>query len=462
MKSRHIMRVFSLLLALLAPVEILPLPALAAERSTAAAHAAEYCWFCKGTYSYTPKYVQWSDTIHSVEHICSNCGRDQANGADAENHDFVHYNSTYDQCSKCGYFTDCTHITVVCFHFSTRKTWEGCKWYLYCLECGELVDSGADHTAILYESWRYVSDSEHRRYGSCTECGEGSYQYEEHSASRRYTSYDETQHRAGTYCSVCSAYTSNLTYEDHWFDYGEWVSCSASLHRRTKTCYDCGYSTYDYKNHVLTDTLTAFSETEHTRERTCFCGYSEEAREAHTFSYGRWASVGSQHRRTKTCSCGYSSYEYGNHLDADGNGECDSCGYLLARFSVTVPSSLTLAVSEQGQVYAAGDAAITNSSTGDVKVTGITVRAQGKRTLVPYNCNMADTKVDSRLIGFSVNGAASTKTGSSEGLTLSEGWTIRKGDALPLKYGAVVSATSTAIRTEEVLSLVFVIAWADA
>ncbi len=458
MKSRRITRVFSLLLALLTAAELLSPATLTA----AAAQAAEYCWFCKGTYPYTPQYVQWLDTIHSVEHICSNCGRDQANGADAESHDFVHYNSTYDQCSKCGYFTDCTHITVVCFHFSTRKTWNGCTWYEYCQECGEVVNSGKDHGEILYESWQYASRYEHRRYAYCRDCGEGSYEYEDHSTSLRFTPYDATEHRFGHYCSICSSYAGSLTYEDHWFVYGSWDRYSTSLHRRMKTCSDCGYSTYDYSGHELSDTLRSISGTEHTRKRTCFCGYSEEAQEAHTFSYGSWTAAGSQHQRTKTCPCGYSSYEYGNHKDTDGNGGCDVCGYLMARFSVTVPSSLTLAVSEQGKVYAAGDAAITNSSTGDVKVTGITVHAQGRWTLVPYNRSMADAKVDSRLIGFSVNGAASTKTGSSEGLALSDGWTIRKGDAVPLRYNAVVSATSTAIRTEEVLSLVFVVAWADA
>ena len=66
MKSRRITRVFSLLLALFAVVEILPPKALAAERSTAAVRAAEYCWFCKRTYPYTPRYVQWLDTIHSI------------------------------------------------------------------------------------------------------------------------------------------------------------------------------------------------------------------------------------------------------------------------------------------------------------------------------------------------------------------------------------------------------------
>jgi hypothetical protein len=129
-------------------------------------------------------------------------------------------------------------------------------------------------------------------------------------------------------------------------------------------------------------------------------------------------------------------------------------------FSVTVPASLALIVDENGTVFAANSAAISNNSTGDVAITNITVSAVNGWTLAPYNRNTAGEKVDSRCIGFSLNRAATTKSSSSETLTLVGDWTIARGGTLPLTYDAVVSALSQAVN-EQVLTVVFVINWAE-
>ena len=90
----------------------------------------------------------------------------------------------------------------------------------------------------------------------------------------------------------------------------------------------------------------------------------------HSFSYGSWEEVSeSQHRRTAACSaCGYSGYDEQAHHDDDGDGACDDCGYLTARFSVTVPVSLIITVSQSGEVFAADGAALVNNSTGPVSI----------------------------------------------------------------------------------------------
>ena len=131
----------------------------------------------------------------------------------------------------------------------------------------------------------------------------------------------------------------------------------------------------------------------------------------------------------------------------------------MTRFSVTVPASLSLTVSEYGAVYAADNAAIVNNSTGAIAVTGVTVSAANGWTLVPFSSNMAAAKVDTKLIGFSLNGAQSSNSGTSENLPLSNAWSIAKGASLPLSYDAVVSALSQPV-SEQVLTVVFVLDWA--
>ena len=132
----------------------------------------------------------------------------------------------------------------------------------------------------------------------------------------------------------------------------------------------------------------------------------------------------------------------------------------MSRFSVTVPANLSLTVSQDGTVHAAVNAAIVNNSTAAVKVTAVTVRAGSGWTLVPYSTNMANAKVDTKQIGFSINNAATKQIGSSEALTLDSGWNIAKNADLPLHYDAVVSAMSEPVN-EQVLTLIFVLDWAN-
>ena len=131
----------------------------------------------------------------------------------------------------------------------------------------------------------------------------------------------------------------------------------------------------------------------------------------------------------------------------------------MSHFSVTVPASLIITVSEDGTVYTASDAEIINNSTSAVQVTGITVSAEGVWNIVPYDTNMADAKVNARQIGFRLNNAATQSVGTNELLSLSGNWQIAKDASLPIVYDAVISATSSPI-SEQVLTIVFVLDWA--
>ena len=174
----------------------------------------------------------------------------------------------------------------------------------YSCACGQtksetIYSSGHSYS---YGSWEQYSSSQHRRTGSCRNCGATDYDYASHSMS-----------------------------------YGAWSNYSDSQHSRTASCRTCGYSTTDYGNHsYATGAWSKYSDTQHRRSKTCSgCGASTYDYADHSYSYGSWVSDNEvRHKRTKTCSaCGDSGYEYTDHTDANGDGKCDDCG---ATVSLTI------------------------------------------------------------------------------------------------------------------------------
>ena len=128
-------------------------------------------------------------------------------------------------------------------------------------------------------------------------------------------------------------------------------------------------------------------------------------------------------------------------------------------FSVTVPATLPLVVDESGKVYVAA-ASIVNNSTGDVKVSSVSVTSKNGWEFVPYSTNMAKAKVDAKQVGFKINLSETSKTGDSEVFTLAAPWTVKEADALSINYDAVVSAVSQPVTGQEIMSVVFVLEWA--
>jgi len=149
------------------------------------------------------------------------------------------------------------------------------------------------------------------------------------------------------------------------------------------------------------------------------------------------------------------------HADGDGDGFCDECGYDMRTFSVTVPASMPLVMDENGNVFSANNAGITNHSTVAVSVIDVELTSANGWTIVPYATNMADEKVDSREIGFTINGAETIDSGESEALEVGGGWNVEKNSVLPLAYDAVVSPVSTAVNGEQVLTVAFILDWAE-
>ena len=128
-------------------------------------------------------------------------------------------------------------------------------------------------------------------------------------------------------------------------------------------------------------------------------------------------------------------------------------------FSVIVPAVLPVTVDQNGKVYVS-NAEIVNHSTAAVQVSSVTLTAENDWTLVPYASDMSHAKVDSNQIGFKINSAQTSKTGSTEQFELTSPWQINEEDILTLTYDAVVSALSQPVTNANILCVLFVVEWA--
>ena len=451
--------------------------------------------------SYTTSWVTSCDWVR----YCKSCGEELASGTTHGPYtygDWYYYSSTYHRRTyTCSYGDSGTYVESERHSTTTSYTEYSStqhKVSSYCATCDSTIGSTtyANHS-FSYGSWTNYSSTQHRRTVSCSTCGYSSYEYASHSLSYgSWTSTGDSQHSRTISCS-CGYSTTE--YADHSLTYGDWeinegadysnthkrtVSCScgystteyedhncygvsdweyadATYHKRSEEC-ECGYPRTLYSYHSYSTEKENYSDTQHKVTKTCsLCGHQEETFESRDLSYGGWDIASeTQHHREASCVCGYCGEDYEDHADTNGDGACDTCSYLMTFFSVTVPANMSLAVANDGYVYSATNAAVVNNSSHAVEITSVTVTAGDGWTIVPYDYNMADEKVDSKLIGFYLNDAMTTQIGTSEKLSLPMNWTIDSGDSFALEYDAVVSATSDVLTNEQVLTLVFVINWA--
>lgn len=85
----------------------------------------------------------------------------------------------------------------------------------------------------------------------------------------------------------------------------------------------------------------------------------------------------------------------------------------MSVFSVLVPTSLPLVMDQDGNVTTSA-AQIVNNSSGDVTISFVTLRGEHGWKIVPYATEMANQKVDARVVGFSLNGATTASSGEEE------------------------------------------------
>ena len=534
----------------------------------------------------------------SIVGNCPSCGKNSLQGTYVEQAHTSRGHQQYYECYLCHYVQNLGTYVYKDHGSGSYGSWT-------CPDCGS-------HTWVLQNEQAATCTSNGYRSYSCV-CGQTKSETiyaSGHSYSYgSWEQYSSSQHRRTGTCRNCGA--STYDYDSHSMSYGSWSKYSDSQHSRTATCYTCGYSTTDYGTHSYSiGSWSKYSDTQHRRTKTCSgCGASTYDYADHSYSYGSWVSDNEvRHKRTKTCSaCGDSGYEYADHIDANGDGKCDDCGATVSLtvtwdagsnggtingkasfsetvkpnsapaapstspvktghtfknwytektggklystvtsitasqtfyaqftanvytvtwnlgtgksestqqtygekltlpteperknaeflgwfteaiggtsvdantiyktdgdstyyahwevtelFSVTVPATLPLVVDEAGKVYVAS-ASIVNNSTGDVKVSSVSVTSKNGWEFVPYSTNMARAKVDAKQVGFKINSSETSKTGDSEVFTLAAPWTVKEADALSINYDAVVSAVSQPVTGQEIMSVVFVLEWA--
>lgn len=371
-----------------------------------------------------------------------------------------------------------------------------------CNDCGYTETEKSIHRTSSTD-WTSISSTQHQRTTTCTVCNYSYTSKANHSWTYSdYTSVDGTKHYVKRTCSVCG-YTDTIQ-QNHSLVYGDWSYLTdqggydSAKHRRSVSCSICGYSDYEYGSHNMvrdfegwrdsdntwhyyTDTCSVcnyraghysqhaydnnqktysdISDAQHRVTQLCkYCEHPKEYEEDHTFTTTCEPISDTRHKFTSVCKCGHTNTSYGDHHDDDSDCYCDDCGYLMTRFSVTVPATLSLVMDKDGKVYAPTNAVITNNSTAAVKVTGISLSPKNGWTVVPYSTNMANQKVDSHKIGLKLRDSQSVLGNT---MPITGNWDIAKDSNLPLTYSAVVSATSQPLTGRNVLDITFVIDWRD-
>lgn len=336
-------------------------------------------------------------------------------------------------------------------------TCTNCSWYY-----SNQKDNGVNnyqHLATVRCSGcsAKMDDWEPHRYSNtvCTICG--------HRCS--HSGHEYTKKKVGTCAYEESCYYCKQlirTSYQHSASYGSWRYYDSEKHVANGSCSKCGSTFSKYENHSLTTSYEQYTASQHKVIKHCStCSEDITSYAVHSFTYGPWADFDNdQHRRTVKCtSCAYSTYGYAGHTDANGDDLCDVCKHLMTRFSVTVPTSMAMAVSEQGKVTAATNAVILNHSTGAVKLTGLKITAENGWQLIPFARDLAGTKVDSKQIGFRIAGCDTLLQGTQEQLDITNLGNVPKDSSLSLPYAAVVSAMSQPVN-EQVLTVEFTVDWA--
>lgn len=143
------------------------------------------------------------------------------------------------------------------------------------------------------------------------------------------------------------------------------------------------------------------------------------------------------------------------------------------KLNVIVPTSLPMAMSDDGSVVTASDCKITNNSYGAVRVKSVTISAAPDWHLTAFGdkATLADEKVDSNKLGFAmtIGSGAQVKTtteAATQALITSPvagcymtGVGDTSGNAVGINYSAIVTPLSGAVTNATVANVVFVIEW---
>lgn len=161
--------------------------------------------------------------------------------------------------------------------------------------------------------------------------------------------------------------------------------------------------------------------------------------------------------------------------DGIGGGEGGGGTVTPTRMSVTVPTALPMAMSDDGTVITATDCKITNNSYGAVRVASVSISAAEGWNLTAFGdkASLAGEKVDSNKLGFamSIGGGAQVATSTGEATQslitapIAGCYMTGVGDnsrnSVAIDYDAIVTPLSSAVEGANVANVVFVIEWDD-
>lgn len=135
-----------------------------------------------------------------------------------------------------------------------------------------------------------------------------------------------------------------------------------------------------------------------------------------------------------------------------------------ATFSVTVPTSLPIAVDADGNVTTATDAAIINNSGATVAVKSVEVIGQNKWGIAPYDkVTVRSLPVNTMSFGLRMElggiASATSINGPSEILAYNSNIDIDRQQKLTITYDALIPAQEKGIRDTQIANVVYTIAW---
>ena len=135
-----------------------------------------------------------------------------------------------------------------------------------------------------------------------------------------------------------------------------------------------------------------------------------------------------------------------------------------ATFSVTVPSTLPIAVDAAGNVTTATDASIINNSSAPVDVTKVELASLSDWTLAAYSRDILNLPVDAKQFGLQMNigdkTVATSNSGTADILSDSLNAQIAKGQNCAVTYNALFPAQTTAVSDTQIANVVFTVGWA--
>lgn len=435
-----------------------------------------------------PNYSTYPGTeYHRYDTTCSDCSFESSK---YELHDMYVKTPWYDASdTRHKQITQCYHCQFSVATNSPHKYPQNLYSYepvddathqitKHCDTCTHTADGGTESHKFTYGEWSDNGDGRCKRTGTCSDCGHSVIEYKTHnfitgewfkygSENPYNKEYDNSKyHQRDNVCSDCGNVESEHAEHDWYWMTETWNYKNENRHTRTKRCKDCdmGWGFEDYHHYKNTSSVTyeSIDEHQHTKFQPCDeCEYIKETAENHTFGtavYTQFSS--SQHQVTQTCVCGEPYITYADHIDQNSDCYCDKCGYLMTRFSVTVPTTMVLTMGTDGEVYSSSKVVIVNNSTAAVSVSQADITSKNGWSIVPYSTNMASEKVDSKQIGFEMNGVQTVTDGSSDSFIYGNEWSIEKDTSSAVVYDAVVSATSSPI-DEQVLEVVFIVDWKE-